>query len=183
MRPIFTVHAGEFLAGQYIERECKKNVWVPGKDTGIDLLVTNQGNTKAVGFQVKFSKDFLSIMNLPESVLRGLRSRAWFSLDRNKMRDSTADLWVFVLAAFTKRSQDYVLIKPSELVKKLDALGGTGEKPIQTYIVVTEHKRPRCWLTRGLLNADHEAISNNTYENEDRELTAYLNDWSLIASL
>jgi hypothetical protein len=41
MRPIFTVHAGEFLAGQYIEREFKKNVWVPRKDTGIDLLVTD----------------------------------------------------------------------------------------------------------------------------------------------
>jgi hypothetical protein len=183
MRPIFTVHAGEFLAGQYIEREFKKNVWVPGKDTGIDLLVTDQANTKTIGLQVKFSKDFLSIMNLPEPILRGLRSRAWFSLDRKKMRNSTADLWVFVLAAFTKRSQDYVLIKPSELVRKLDILGGTDEKPIQTYIVVTEHVKPRCWLTRGLSNADHEAISNNTYENMERDLTDYLNDWSLIESL
>jgi hypothetical protein len=183
MRPIFTVHAGEFLVGQHIESKFKKNIWVPAKDTGIDLLVTNQENTKMVSLQVKFSKDFLSIMNLPKSILEGLRSRAWFTLDREKLRHSKADLWVFVLAAFTKRPPDYVLIKPSELVRRLDVLGGVSRKPIQTYIVVTEHEDPRCWLTRGLSNADHEAISDNRYENKDRELTSYLNDWRAIKSL
>ena len=181
MRPIFTVHAGEFLVGQHIEREFKKNIWVPTKDTGVDLLVTNQKNTKTISLQVKFSKDFLSIMKLPESVLGGLRSSAWFTLDREKIRRSTADLWVFVLAAFTKRPPDYVVIKPSELVKKLDALGGTSEKPIQTYILVTKHKK--CWLARGLSNADHEAISKNQFENRNRDLTAYLNGWDSIKSL
>ena len=181
MRPIFTVHAGEFLVGQHIEREFKKNIWVPTKDTGVDLLVTNQKNTKTISLQVKFSKDFLSITKLPEAVLEGLRSRAWFTLDREKMRHSTADLWVFVLAAFTKRPPDYVVIKPSELFKKLHALGGTSRKPLQTYISVTERKK--CWLTRGLSNADYEAISKNRFENSDRDLTAYLNDWDSIKSL
>jgi hypothetical protein len=147
MRPIFTVHAGEYLVGQHIERDFKKNVWVPAKDTGVDLLVTNHENSKAISLQVKFSKDFLSIMNLPQSVLDRLRSRAWFSLDREKMRHSTANLWVFVLAAFTKQPPDYVVIEPGELVKKLDALGGTSSKPIQTYILVTAYKKSRkkCW--------------------------------------
>ena len=111
------------LGRQHIEREFKKNIWVATKDTGVDLLGTNQKNTKTISLQVKFSKDFLSIMKLPESVLGGLRSSAWFTLDREKIRRSTADLWVFVLAAFTKRPPDYVVIKPIELVKKLDALG------------------------------------------------------------
>jgi hypothetical protein len=181
MRPIFTVHAGEFLVGQHIEREYKKNVWVPTKDTGIDLLVTNQENTKTISLQVKFSRDFLSIMNLPESVLEELRSRAWFTLDREKMRHSTANLWIFVLATFTKRPPDYVVIKPSELVKRLDALGGASSKLIQTYILVTEHKK--CWLTRGLSNAHHEAIAKNTFVDPDRDLTAHLNDWRSIRSL
>jgi hypothetical protein len=169
------------LVGQHIEREFKKNIWIPTKDTGVDLLVTNQQNTRTISLQVKFSKDFLSITKLPESVLRGLRSRAWFTLDREKMRHSTANLWVFVLAAFTKRPPDYVVIKSAELLKKLDALGGTSAKPIQTYILVTEHDR--CWLTRGLSNAHYEAISQNAFENRDRDLTAYLNDWKLIESL
>ncbi len=180
MRPIFTVHAGEFLVGQHIEREYKKNVWVPTKDTGIDLLVTNQENTKAVSLQVKFSKDFLPIMKMSPSVIKEFRARTWFTLDRKKMRDSAADLWIFVLAGFATRSYDYVLIKPADLVKKLDALGA-GSKPLQTYMLVTEHKR--CWLTRGLSNADHEAIAKNIFANPDRDLTDHLNEWRSIRSL
>src|SRR5262249_25158370 len=51
-------------------------------------------------------------------------------------------------------------------------IGGTSDKPIQTYILVTEHKK--CWLTKALSNADHEAISKNEFENGDRDLTATL---------
>ena len=61
------------LGRQHIEREFKKNIWVATKDTGVDLLGTNQKNTKTISLQVKFSKDFLSIMKLPELVLGGLR--------------------------------------------------------------------------------------------------------------
>jgi hypothetical protein len=61
MRPIFTIHAGEFLVGEYLERTFKNvQIWVPAKDTCIDLLVSNSRNTKAVSFQVKFSRDFLT---------------------------------------------------------------------------------------------------------------------------
>jgi hypothetical protein len=53
MRPLFTVHAGEILVGQYIEQSFKgKNVWVPTKDLGVDLLVTNlrdKKNGKSIG--------------------------------------------------------------------------------------------------------------------------------------
>ena len=39
MRPMFTVHGGEFLVGQHIEGSFKgKNVWVPTKNLGVDLL-------------------------------------------------------------------------------------------------------------------------------------------------
>jgi hypothetical protein len=46
MRPIFTIHAGEFLVGQDLEAMGKK-VWIPSKDDGVDLLVTDKANTKA----------------------------------------------------------------------------------------------------------------------------------------
>ena len=66
MRPIFTVHAGEFLVGQHIESSFKdKRVWVPTKDIGIDLLVTNFDNSKSISLQVKFSRNFLPIKKLP----------------------------------------------------------------------------------------------------------------------
>ncbi|NWG86127.1 MAG: hypothetical protein HXY26_01205 [Hydrogenophilaceae bacterium] len=53
MRPLFTVHAGELLAGEYIERHFRNtNVWVPTKDTGTDLLVTDKKNQATVSLQV-----------------------------------------------------------------------------------------------------------------------------------
>ena len=63
MKSLFTVHAGEYLTGAYIEeklsnKEHSYNVWVPGRDTGIDLLVTNSDNTKMCSLQVKYSKDY-----------------------------------------------------------------------------------------------------------------------------
>jgi len=59
MKPLFTVHAGEYLVGSHIEaRYSSWNVWLPSKDTGVELLVTNGRNTKTVSLQVKFSKDW-----------------------------------------------------------------------------------------------------------------------------
>jgi hypothetical protein len=42
MRPLFSIHAGEFLVGNEIERRFPAaTLWLPAKDTGVDLLVTN----------------------------------------------------------------------------------------------------------------------------------------------
>lgn len=42
MKPIFSIHAGEYLVGSFIEETYKDyNVWIPSKDTGVDFLVTN----------------------------------------------------------------------------------------------------------------------------------------------
>ena len=65
MRTIFTLHAGEYITADYIERNVsdskgkKSNVWVPGKDSGIDILVTNNDNSKCCSLQVKYSKDMM----------------------------------------------------------------------------------------------------------------------------
>jgi|GEM_PF-6304323 len=59
MRPLFTVHAGEFLVGEYIEETFSSlKVWIPAKDTGIDLLVTDAGARHAISLQVKLSRDY-----------------------------------------------------------------------------------------------------------------------------
>jgi hypothetical protein len=60
----------KLLVGQHIEQSLKgKNVWVPTKDSGVDLLVTNSKNTKMATLQVKFSRDFLPIMKLEIPVI------------------------------------------------------------------------------------------------------------------
>jgi hypothetical protein len=44
MRPLFTVHAGEFVVGNEIEsRFPEATLWLPAKDTGVDLLTCENG--------------------------------------------------------------------------------------------------------------------------------------------
>jgi hypothetical protein len=45
MKPMFTIHSGEYLVGAHIERRFKRvNVWVPSRDTGVDLLLSDPQN-------------------------------------------------------------------------------------------------------------------------------------------
>ena len=61
MKSLFTIHAGEYLVGSYVEKRLGHvEVWLPSKDTGIDLLLTNRRKSKTASLQVKFSKDFLA---------------------------------------------------------------------------------------------------------------------------
>jgi hypothetical protein len=181
MRPLFTVHAGEFLVGQHIESSFKdKNVWVPTRDLGIDLLVTNSANTKAATLQVKFSRDFLPIMKLEVSAQKQLRSCTWFKLDQKKLTQSAAHYWVLVLLGFEEHSYDYLIIEPKALMRRLETIHGVFQR-YQTYVWVT--KQQRAWLTRGISKADQERIANNAFEDKSRDVTAHLNDWSAIRSL
>lgn len=83
MQPLFTIHAGEYLVGLCIQQRLKLNVWIPAKDTGIDLLVTDRENRRTVSLQAKYGKDFLPEEKNPE--LRDkLRCLSWFTLNRAK---------------------------------------------------------------------------------------------------
>ncbi len=184
MRPIFTIHAGEFLVGEYLEQSFKNiQIWVPAKDSGIDLLVTNYRNTKAVSLQVKFSRDFLTT-HMENIFQQPMRACGWFTLNRAKIAKSTADVWVFVLIGSKKRSYDFVILRPSDLLKHLDIIHGethAEQKPIQSYIWVTEGER--CWETRGLKRIERLQIAQNTFRNPDRDFTTYLNNWDRVRDL
>jgi len=182
MRPMFTVHAGEFLVGQYIEGHFKnKSVWIPTKDLGIDLLVANSAHNRSIALQVKFSRDFLPTMKLLDAAaLRQFRSCTWFTLDRDKLIKSKADFWVFVLLGFHGRTHDYLLIRPAHLAKRLKALHGM-PRVYQTYIWVTG--QDHAWLARGLTRADQQRVADGTFRNTNRDLTRHLNDWRPIKDM
>ena len=127
MKPLFTVHAGEYLVGEYIERNFPGwNVWLPSKDTGIDLLVTDTRNRKAVSLQVKFSKDY------PEHGSLLLQSRllaaGWWSLDARKIQKSNADFWIFVLPSFVEKETSFIILPPAELLRRFKAIHGTAKE-------------------------------------------------------
>ncbi len=177
MKPIFTVHAGEYLVGSYIEQKFKGyNVWVPSKDTGIDLLVTDKTNKKTVTLQVKFSKDFL-VAHMAETFQAGLSACGWWTLNSTKLKQSKADLWIFVLHAFDQKNLQFIVIPPKELLKRLRSLHGN-LKLFQTYLWVT--KKNKCWETRGLKKKDQVLVANNLFSSPKRDFTKYLNNWDLL---
>jgi hypothetical protein len=174
MKSLFTIHIGEYLVGSYIESRFKNiNVWLPSKDTGIDLLLTNANNTKTTSIQVKFSKDFLS-SDWDEIFQIGLKSCGWWTLNKKKIENSKADFWIFVQHGFNAKELQFVIIKPKELLQLFKNLKREGNT-LQTYIWVT--KKDKCWESRGLNGQDQVLVANNMYKNSDRDLTSYLNNW------
>ena len=169
MRPLFTIHAGEYLVGDHIERTYPQwNVWVPSKDTGIDILVTNASNQKAVSLQVKFSKDFNPVQG----------SIGWWNHDSAKIQKSKADFWVFVLPSFSDKKTNFIILPPGELLRRFKAIHGMGGKRIQSYLRITKSKR--CWESRGLGKADLSLIDIDQFSDGDRDFTEYLNAWNQI---
>ena len=174
MRPIFTIHAGEYLVGLHIQQKFPDfNVWVPAKDSGIDLLVTNRDNLRTVSLQVKYGKDFL-----PEKsakLQKKLRCLSWFKLNTVKLDESTAELWVFVLHSFKKDGPDFVVMPKGELRRRMTQIHGTRNGAIQSYLCSTESNL--CWEVR---IPRHKyvlgQIAEGVYDESSRDFTKYLND-------
>jgi len=177
MTPLFTVHAGEYLVGTYIEDHFKNrlNVWIPSKDTGIDLLVTDRRNRCTASLQVKFGKDFLPQM--AGEFQEPIRVCTWFTIKSSKLRASKADFWIFVLRGFKEHSPDFVVVPTAEYRDRLSQIHGLkGKRVIQSYLWVTGQNR--CWETRDLEDGknDERRIAAGVYENRVREFTQYLNE-------
>jgi hypothetical protein len=180
VRPFFTIHAGEYLVGAHIEHHFKRaNVWIPLRDTGIDLLVSDRRNAHHIALQVKFSKDFL-VTHMKPAFQKNLRACGWWTLNMEKLRASRADFWVFVLQGFASRSTDFVVVPRPKLLARLRAIHGTSGT-VQSYLWVTEDER--CWETRGLSATSHDRFVHGLYEHPHRDFSEWLNDWSPIAAL
>lgn len=180
MKPLFTVHTGEYLVASFLENRFKGvNVWIPSRDTGIDLLVSDRRHRRTVSLQVKFSKDFLPTHMGPE-FQKKLRACGWWTIDQDKLRKSAADYWVFVLQGFASRTVDFVVIPPGELWRRLRKIHGQAKK-IQSYLWVTETKR--CWEARGLKRGDQLLIAHGEFRRRERDLTAWLNNWGAVGQL
>jgi hypothetical protein len=179
MKPLFTIHAGEFLVASYIEQRFKDYlVWIPSRDSGVDLLLTDMDCKKAVSIQVKFSRDFLAT-HMTDALRPGLKACGWFTINPQKLSQSKANFWIFVLYPFNQQEIDFVIAPPSAILKMLSSLHGKVNS-IQSYIWVT--KKRRCWEARGLNRQDQLLVSNNLYRNPARDLTPYLNNWAAISA-
>jgi len=66
------------------------------------------------------------------------------------------------------------------LLKRLVTLHGE-PKRFQTYVWTTESNR--CWETRVLKKAEHRAIAADSFEQKDRDLGMFLEEWSCLQEL
>jgi hypothetical protein len=176
VKPIFTIHAGEYLVGSHIENTYKKaRVWLPSSDTGIDLLVTNEQLTRAVSLQVKFSKDFLGNKGGKNATIETkIKAGGWWTFNYDKIQNSPADLWVLVLYRFSHRDFDFVIIEPSQLLDRYEKMGHKSGI-IQSYVWVTESGK--CWETRGLGKPEQASIAVESFNEPVRNLSSFLNNW------
>jgi len=67
-----------------------------------------------------------------------------------------------------------MIIEPNKLLERYKNLGKTSGI-IQSYVWVTE--TGKCWETRGLRNAEKEAIANDVFKDPIRDLSQFLNNW------
>lgn len=178
---MFTIHAGEYLVGLHIQSKFPElNVWVPAKDSGIDLLVTDRENGRTVSLQVKYGKDFLP--GKSAEVQRKLRCLSWFKLNTVKLNESRAELWVFVLHSFKNDKPDYVIVPKAELWQRMAEIHGSKDTTVQSYLCSTETHA--CWEAR-VPHHDHvlTQIADGAYNEPHRDFTKYLNDlgWQALA--
>jgi hypothetical protein len=178
MKPIFTIHAGEYIVAAALESKFQDfNIWLPSKDTGIDLLVTNKSNTKTVSLQVKFSKDF-STTHTKEIFRPNIKGTGWWTLDRSKIEKSNADYWVFILYSLERKIHDFIIIKPGKLLT-IFKNNNRNENRIHCYITTTIFNT--VFETRGLSSKDMELLCSNKLTSPKRDLKVYLNNWGAIA--
>ena len=175
MRPLFTVHAGEFLVGEFIEKSFPTlDVWIPAKDTGIDLLVTNMAASTMVSLQVKLSRDYKP----PEASSdfdRILVAAGWLTLSHDKIAASSADYWVFVLVSHERKMlPQFIVIPPSELLARLIATHGRS-KSYHFYPWVT--KSSVALDGRGLHKAQKKQLADGSLPLGDRDLSKFLGNW------
>lgn len=181
MKPLFTIHAGEYLVASYIEQHYRRvNVWIPSRDTGVDLLVSDSRSQRTLTLQVKFSKDFLYTMKpIFQEKDSLLRACGWWTIDREKLRKSAADFWVFMLFGFNGRTKDFVLIPPQDLLLQLESIHGSQSK-FQTYLWVTDEQ---CFETRNLSEQDRLKVAHGEYTDASRDLSQWLNNWAPVQRL
>lgn len=181
MRPLFTIHAGEFLVGEFIERNFPTlHVWIPSKDTGVDLLVTDTSAQNAVSLQVKLSRDYKK----PEAVdefQRVLIAAGWHTLNHHKLLTSTADYWVFVLVSLERRIQpQFIVIPPKKLLDRLVAIHGKQERyHFYPWVIQTGV----CLHGRGLTKKECAQLASGLLELGDRDLKPFLGNWSALEHL
>jgi hypothetical protein len=179
MKPLFTLHAGEYLTGCEIERQlgAKVNLWVPSKDEGIDILITDRMNKRMTSIQVKYSRDFIRLVK-DNARRKALRSGGWWTFNRLKLKNSKADFWVLLTYDGFGKESDFIVIPPKDLLRIYDRTGRK-QRIIQSYVWVTKN-RNLAIEGRDLTKEKSIDMIEGKISAGIRDLTPYLANWDQI---
>ncbi|MBD3278953.1 MAG: hypothetical protein GF388_11695 [Candidatus Aegiribacteria sp.] len=181
MRPIFTIHAGEYLLASRIEQISKDlNIWIPAKDKGIDLLITDRKNEKSVSIQVKMSRDYRppKALNEFQKILAGT---GWVRINRNALASSEADLWSIVIVSPNRTDLPlYLHIPPQVLLRNLQRIHGN-KTEYHFYPWVTNNNT--CIHGRGMGKKQIREYLQGNYNLGPRDLSEYYENWGFLDDL
>lgn len=181
MKPIFTIHAGEFVFGEHVENNFRGlKLWVPAKDTGIDFLVTDSTSKKTVSVQVKMSRDYRPPLAISEFD-RSLIAAGWFVFSHSALESSPADFWSIILISHERKSKPIFLnVSPVEL---LHCLIKTHGKQKNYHLYPWLFADGRCIEGRGMKESDKKAFIAKEYDIGSRDLSAFNENWDFLNAL
>lgn len=178
MKPIFTVHAGEFVFGEHVEKNFQGlRLWVPTKDTGIDFLVSDSTGRKTVSVQVKMSRDYRPTLAATEFEKK-LRAAGWFVFTHSALESSPADIWSIILISHERKSKPTFLnLAPKELLSCLvETHGRQKNYHLYPWLFIDG----RCIEGRGMNKSDKKAFIASQYDIASRDLSAFLDNWEFL---
>lgn len=110
----------------------------------------------------------------------GLLACSWWTLNAKKIAESNAEFWIMAPYDFSNRKVHCVIIRPTDLLKRLRLIHGTETNRYNVYLWVT--KDYRCFETRGIGKELEEKIAAGQYGKvpQDRDFTEYLGNWGPI---
>jgi len=181
MKPLFTIHAGEYVFGEFIEKNYPAaRLWIPAKDTGIDFLVTKEPVKDTVSIQVKMSKDYRPAF--AESLFeKNLIAGGWFVFSHSALENSPADIWSIILISHERKSKPvFINIPPKQLLARLIEIHGVRKNyHIYPWLFDNGHNE-RCIEGRGMKKKDKEAFANNQFDLGSRDISQFYDNWDFM---
>lgn len=181
MKPLFTIHAGEYIFGQHIEDNFKNaRLWIPSKDTGIDFLISDSSIQSTVSIQVKMSKTYMpfTTKNKFDEVLT---AGGWFVFSYEALDKSPADIWSLVLVTPERRRKPvFINIPPKILLNRLIEIHGI-KKSYHLYPMLLKIKDEKlCLEGRGLSNREKSKLIDGQLKIAARDISKFEDNWSFL---
>jgi len=181
MRPIFTIHAGEYVFGEAFQKRFPKaDLWVPAKDKGTDFLITEPSLSEPISVQVKMSKDYSKTQAI-DSFEKSRKAGGWFTFSHDKIANSPAQIWTIVLISTARTAKPvFINIRPEVLLGNLCKVHGK-QKSYNVYPWLMEiNSKIVCVEGRSLKEPERNNLADGGPIPDGRDWTQHYENWEIF---